>query len=301
MLLDAYIVSLSWCPIVPDAEPLSEEQPSATRISPIGIEDAYLDLLKECLIGGIYRSPQSRIRNLRWRFYQPLRGLLHHYGLDLVKQVEPDAQAGGADYSSDALTMIGRRRLDNLQFCIRDVMGHDVPGDLIETGVWRGGAVIFMRAALWAYGDPQRRVWVADSFQGVPRPDGRKYPVDSRSKLWTMRGLAVPIEDVRNNFARYGLLDDRVHFIPGWFSDTLPLAPIERLAIIRLDGDLYESTMDALYALYDRLSPGGYAIIDDYGVMAGCRDAVDDFRRSNGITEELRAIDSSATFWQRRT
>lgn len=265
-----------------------------------GLEEAYLEVLKDCLTGGSYRAPQPRDRNLRWTLYQPVRHLLAHFGLELVKHIPADARAQGADYSSDALTMVGRKRLDNIHFCIRDVLTHHVEGDLIETGVWRGGAVIFMRAALHAYGDGHRTVWVADSFQGVPRPDSHRYPVDSPSKLWTMRVLAVTEDQVKANFARYGLLDDRVRFLSGWFHDTLPGAPIDRLAVLRLDGDLYQSTMDTLTSLYDRLSLGGYVILDDYGVMAGCRDAVDEFRRKRGITEDLQRIDASGYFWQRQ-
>jgi O-methyltransferase len=193
--------------------------------------------------------------------------------------------------------MIGLRRLDNLQECIVDVR-HEVPGDLIETGVWRGGATIFMRATLQAYGDTQRRVWVADSFQGLPKPDATAYPQDAGIRLHAVELLSVSLEQVQDNFRRYGLLDDQVEFLPGWFRDTLPSAPIEHLAIMRLDGDMYESTMVALEALYPKLSPGGYVIIDDYRV-SNCRQAVDDFRREHSITEPLNQIDWTGTYWQR--
>ena len=103
---------------------------------------------------------------------------------------------------------------------------------------------------------------------------------------------------MRRNFERYGLLDDQVRFLEGWFRDTLPRAPIEKLAVMRLDGDLYESTMDGLTNLYDRLSPGGYVIVDDYSIPA-CRLAVEDFRRARGLTEEIVQIDWTGVFWRR--
>ena len=181
-----------------------------------------------------------------------------------------------------------------------------VPGDLIETGVWRGGAAIFMRGALKAFGVADRLVWVADSFEGLPKPDPERFPAEARAyhspaMEKTMRHLAVGEEEVRRNFQAYGLLDSQVRFLKGWFKDTLPIAPIERLAIMRLDGDYYELTMTALTSLYDKLSVGGYAIIDDYGEddWTYCRKAVDEFRASRGIDAPLVRVDPSCYFWKR--
>ena len=100
---------------------------------------------------------------------------------------------------------------------------------------------------------------------------------------WTHRQLAVPRCEVEANFARYGLLDDRVRFLAGWFRNSLPSAPIEKLALLRLDGDMYESTAVALHALHPKVQPGGYVIVDDYHALVGCRQAVDDYRRANQI------------------
>ena len=148
-------------------------------------------------------------------------------------------------------------------------------------------------------GVTDRCVWVADSSAGVPRPNPERYPVDRGQKLHGFPALAVPIETVRANFARYGLLDEQVMFLQGWFRDTLPIAPIEKLAILRLDGDLYESTMDAFSALYDKVSVGGFVIVGDFGVFPNCRAAVVDFRRERGISDRIYDIDGSGIFWQR--
>jgi O-methyltransferase len=94
------------------------------------------------------------------------------------------------------------------------------------------------------------------------------------------------------------LLDDRVRFLPGWFKDTLPDAPIDRLALLRLDGDLYESTIQALEALYPRLSPGGFCIIDDY-IIKACRQAVADYRAKHGVSAEIIHIDGAGVFWRK--
>jgi O-methyltransferase len=232
----------------------------------------------------------------------PLQSLLHQVQLEVVK-IEPDrtdARQEGRDWPIEAETMVGLKRLDNLQHCVTSVIRDGVPGDLIETGVWRGGSSIFMRAVLKAYGDCSRKVWLADSFRGLPQPDPARYPVDRGDTLWTYQELAISLEEVKANFSRYGLLDEQVEFLPGWFRDTLPAAPINRLAILRLDGDLYESTTDALSALYHKVSPGGFIIVDDYGLPT-CRAAIEDFRRARGITDLIHQIDWTGAFWQRST
>jgi hypothetical protein len=198
-----------------------------------------------------------------------------------------------------AETMIGRAGLDNIEACMKSVIEDGIPGDLVETGVWRGGSTIFMRALLDVLGDQSRTVWVADSFQGLPKPDEALYPEDRGDTLYLNEGLSISVEEVKQNFNRYGLLDDRVRFLKGWFRDTLPCAPIERLALLRLDGDMYESTMDSLTNLYPRLSVGGYVIIDDFH-LTGARRATEDFRALNGIRDEIMAVvDSAIVFWRR--
>ena len=111
--------------------------------------------------------------------------------------------------------------------------------------------------------------------------------------------LVVSLEEVQSNFARYGFLDDRVQFLKGWFKDTLEAAPIDQLAVLRLDGDYYESTIQGLEALYDKLSSGGFLIIDDYFTFEPCRDAVRDFRVANRIDDEIVPVDQGSIFWQK--
>jgi O-methyltransferase len=256
----------------------------------------YLDLLKKCLtryiFEKIYRPVSPRKATL------PIRKLLAYLDVELVKRVDPTTRAEGLDWPADGETMIGLQRLDNLQYCVTEVLRRRVPGDIIETGVWRGGATILMRAVLKAYGDTERIVWVADSFQGLPKPDPARYPADAGDRHWTFTPLVVSLEEVKANFARFGLLDDQVRFLVGWFRDTLPSAPIDRLAVLRIDGDMYESTMDVLRHLYPKLSIGGYVIIDDYA-LRGCKAAVEDYRKQNGISETLERIDVTGVFWQK--
>jgi hypothetical protein len=105
--------------------------------------------------------------------------------------------------------------MDNIQYCLEDIIKNDVPGDTIETGVWRGGACIFMRAILKAYNDTSRKVWVADSFEGLPRPNIKKYPQDKGLDLSVCKELAISLDQVKDNFNAYGLLDDQVSFLKG--------------------------------------------------------------------------------------
>lgn len=156
-----------------------------------------------------------------------------------------------------------------------------------------------MRGVLAAYGVRDRTVWVADSFAGLPAPDPARWPADAGDSHHKATVLAVSEAEVRENFRRYGLLDDQVRFLPGWFRDTLPTAPIERLAVLRLDGDMYESTIEALNALYPRLSDGGFCIIDDYGAVEGCRRAVEDYRSSHQVEDPMIKIDLTGVYWRK--
>jgi hypothetical protein len=174
-----------------------------------------------------------------------------------------------------------------------------------------------MRGVLKAYGVTDRIVWVADSFQGLPRGKDthlpQTYSSPEMAKIFATRheqpevlsatltrmAAGTSYEEVREHFEHYSLLDDQVRFLRGWFRDTLPTAPIERLALLRLDGDLYESTHDALAALYPRLSKGGYAIIDDYGTFSECRQAVHDYLSAVGETADIQTIDQDAVYWQK--
>jgi hypothetical protein len=161
---------------------------------------------------------------------------------------------------------------------------------------------MLMQAILKAH-NSDRRVILADSFRGLPRPDGTYeadlYDIDAKYALWRHRQLAISRQQVEDGFRRLGLWGDNLVFLEGWFKDTLPTAPVEKLAVLRLDGDYYESTMDALKHLYPKLSPGGYCIIDDYSVIPACKQAAHDYRDTNGIDDEIIPIDKWSAYWRR--
>jgi hypothetical protein len=252
-----------------------------------GIDKQYLDLLKKCLTFMLYGERYLDILD------NGVPRIINPQPSHLQMRIE------GHDWPGLADTMIGLKRLDNLQSCAEAVLANQVPGDFIECGVWRGGASIFLRGILKAHSVTDRRVWVADSFQGLPTPNPERFPADSGSDLHTFEYLAVSLEEVKENFNRYGLLDDQVCFLKGWFCDTLPTLSNQKWSLVRLDGDMYESTMNALENLYPNLSSGGYIIVDDYGCVPACRQAVEDYRETHGIREKICPIDWTGVFWQR--
>lgn len=248
----------------------------------------YLDLMKKALSGVLYNDPPDAATPTLPGEAAPPAGVF-----------VAERREGGEDWPATAHTMIGARRLDNLQECAERVLADGIPGDFIETGVWRGGACILLRAVLKAYGVEDRLVWAADSFEGMPVADESSGGRDFRMQLHKYNDvLGVSLKEVQENFRGYGLLDDQVRFLPGWFKDTLPAAPIGELAVLRLDGDLYDSTMDALTHLYPKLSPGGFVIVDDFGLPT-CASAVHDYRAAHGITDEIRPIDRFGAYWRR--
>jgi len=264
------------------------------------IQRLYLDLLKKTLLNLIYVEYEHVSISTTGRKGRILNSFFKPFGMHLVKEADlTHRRQEGTDWPAFAHTMVGIKRLDNLQNLIETILKNNVPGDFIETGVWRGGSSIFMRGVLKAHDVKDRTVWVADSFEGLPKPTNE---IDAKDPAHILHGeslLAISLDTVKQNFSRYGLLDDQVKFIKGWFRDTLPTAPVTRLALMRLDGDFYSSTMEALTALYPKLSAGGFVIIDDYFCIEACKQAVSEFREAHKIQSALITVDSSAVYWRK--
>lgn len=317
--------------------PISPQEYRAHGLGPVdgacGKNELYLDMVKRAVSNILYQD-----RPLT--FYDHRQRPVLSTGFDLSRR------AMGEDAPTEAQTMIGLRRLENIRFCVEHVLEENVPGDLVEAGVFRGGAAVFMRAVLKAHDVTDRRVFACDTFTPISpkhppwilRPiaqglgaipskwwrrklffllqthlsDATSFPYceDPAEDLielvmWVLRNpAAIPtaggsgLEEVRSLFARYGLLDDQVVFLKGFFADTLPTAPLSHASVIRLDGDTYESTRDAIELLYPKLSSGGYCIIDDYHAFKDCRRAVDEYRRTQAITDEIVPIDNLAAYWR---
>jgi O-methyltransferase len=205
----------------------------------------------------------------------------------------------GLDWPERAHTMIGIKRLNNLHDSLDYVRKNKINGDFIETGVWRGGASIFMKYYNDIY-QMDRKVFVADSFDGLPVPDTKKYPHDAGDTHHTINFLKVSLDEVKGNFKMYNVLDDNFIFLKGWFSETLKNNDkIKDLSILRFDGDMYGSTIDVLSNLYDKLTKNGVIIIDDY-CLQNCVKAVTDFRSDNNINDEIKVVDKCGVFWYKK-
>jgi Macrocin-O-methyltransferase (TylF)/Coenzyme PQQ synthesis protein D (PqqD) len=274
----------------------------------------YLQLLKKALVNLIYPEHELWLRYLeaarpldaepaasdRLGVQRALRDLRYADAASFAELVasKQDGQNFRKAVTRDAHTMVGLRRLDNIEWCAAQIFAAGIEGDFFEAGVCQGGASIFMRALQVAYAQEHRRMWVADSFEGLPAP---RSEVDAGLDFTEERmpWLAASLTSVQDNFRTYDLLSDQVRFVKGWFSESLTAAAVGKIALLRVDADLYESTRDVLVALYDRVTPGGFIIVDDYHAFRACRTAVDEFRAGRGIADPLRRVDWTATYWQK--
>lgn len=188
------------------------------------------------------------------------------------------------------LTLLPWSALEHLHFAIKDTVQRQIEGDFIETGVWRGGACILAKA-IYNELRPTTKIYLADSFEGLPMPNISEYPQDIGDTHYLDQNLKVSVEQVTENFKKFNLLDENIIFVKGWFKDTIPNLNVQKLSILRLDGDMYESTIQVLEHLYDKLSVGGYCIIDDF-FHRGCYSAVMDFRRNRNISTQIHKVDN---------
>lgn len=271
----------------------------------------YLELLKKTILFEIWLEYEpylpASLHISKELSYEPvtvplplfLKQYVENHNLKIVDpNVSKSERQGGKDWPRATHSMIGRKRMNQLHEAMETVVRENIEGDFIETGVWRGGSCIFMNGFLQANNITDRTVWVADSFEGLPAPNLEQYPKDYGDYLHTFDYLRVSLETVQENFRKYDLLNDQVKFLKGWFKDTLPSAPVEKIAIARLDGDMYESTMDSLVNLYDKVSTGGFIIIDDYGLVT-CAEAVTDFRNERNLQAPITKIDDFGIYWRK--
>lgn len=252
-----------------------------------GLKELYLKTLRDCLTGKAYGDGQ--VPNAAWRW------LARMLGFNLSRKLTEHDRDNGEYWPATALTMSGTKRLDNLRHCLERVVYFGIPGDIVECGVWRGGAAIYAAGVL-AVNESNRQLYLCDSFQGLPRAS---LPPDASDPRWPLGDLlAVSKEQVWRNFCRFHLGNGNVHLVDGWFKNTLPTLPCHQIAVLRADGDMYESTWDILENLYPRVSLGGYVIIDDYNSVPACQQAVEDYLRKHELNPILMPIDRMAVYWK---
>jgi cephalosporin hydroxylase len=263
----------------------------------------YLHLLRDALLDEHYLENELRIEHLlecvnsgrhvdHDKLANPLR-----YMQRALRRLQEERQAGrppndggpGSGSRSDGLayTALGHRRLDHLEACLEVIRDESVRGDLVDCGAGRGGTAIFMRGFLEAHEVPGPKVWAADRFDATADPAAN-----------ASARFSPDLNAVREAFARFGLLDDRVVFLQGPPSHTLAPATIGSVALLRVASSDPDEVQAVLAALYDRIAPGGFVVVDTYGDSA-CRAAVDRFRSERGVLGTLERIDWTAAAWRK--
>jgi cephalosporin hydroxylase len=263
----------------------------------------YLDLLKGALLDEHYLENELRIEHLLEcaksaraaspdALRDPARSMSRR--MRELQQARRTGRRGSDDPDADrwreglAYTTIGRDRLDHLEDCLDVIREEEVEGDLVECGTRRGGAAIFMRGFLEAHELSDPRVWVADRFRSGSTPDGDGAPA-----------FAVDLNAVRDGFARFGLLDDRVTFLQGPPDSTLDGAPIRKVSLLRVGSQKPEDVRAALETLYDRITLGGFVVIDDYPEPSR-QAAIDEFRSERGVVDPLERVGWDGRVWRKR-
>jgi hypothetical protein len=241
----------------------------------------------------------------------PLDFYFDRFGSGRVKGYDGEAEAAAALARVAGHTMISYERAVTLYQQVRHLELNGIEGALVECGVWKGGASALMALANIEHGSKRRELFLFDSFQGLPEPTKRDgAAVMAKAQRLAGRNLSgsgalEPIgwdrasrRDCEEIFRTVGYPAEHVHYHEGWFQETLPRTTgIGAVALLRLDGDWYESTKVCLEILYPKVVPGGFVVIDDYGHHEGCREAVDEYRREHGIREFLHHIDTTGRYW----
>lgn len=239
-----------------------------------------------------------------------LNATLRRFGLRLVRTTHPavarqDIQSQEfqeVKSSCDPYTLTTTERLYALWKAVHHLERRSIAGALVECGVWRGGSAMLCAYTLKRMSSADREIYLYDTFQGMPRPTDRDVRFDGEEAVdrWESkrekrgsRWHRAPLEDVKANLARTGYPADRIRYVKGKVEDTIPGTIPDRIALLRLDTDFFESTAHELEHLYPRLVEGGILIVDDYGHWRGAREAVDRYFRNRAEPIFLSRVDYS--------
>ena len=238
-----------------------------------------------------------------------VRGWIRRLGVDVVRYrggqyptpADIDGDSAEVIRKVRPYTMTSPERLYALIQAVRYVSGASIPGDIVECGVWRGGSMMAAALTLTECNDSSRQLFLFDTFEGMSPPTEHDVAIDGQSATKLLDShektesdavwAYATLERVRDAMSSTGYSPDKVHFVQGKVEDTIPGQAPQRIALLRLDTDWYESTRHELEHLFPRLVRGGVLIIDDYGHWKGARKAVDEYLRTNGIRLLLNRID----------
>jgi hypothetical protein len=198
-------------------------------------------------------------------------------------------------------TMTSTERLYGLCEAVRYITSTGIEGDIVECGVWRGGSMMAVAEMLKKFGDPDRNLHLFDTFAGMSEPTQEDVTVHGQSADALMKTeskedaksvwCVSTLDEVRGHMSSTGYPGNRVFFYQGMVEETIPEGAPEKIALLRLDTDFYESTRHEMEHLFPRLANGGVLIIDDYGHWEGARRAVDEYLDAHGIGMMLHRLD----------
>ena len=237
---------------------------------------------------------RQKLIDARRMLTRPLRGLIRRFGFDIVFAPEygfpPDLEERDIALVRrvQPYTMTAPEKMFALLDASRYISQNGIVGDIVECGVWKGGSMMAAAEMLLRLNDTQRTLWLFDTFTGMPEPsdkDADYSGTSARMRLEKETNVQAyaPLKEVERMMASTGYPSERIRYIQGKVEDTIPATAPDRIALLRLDTDWYESTLHELTHLFPRLSTGGVLIIDDYGQWAGCRSATDEYFSQNGI------------------
>ncbi len=260
-------------------------------ISENSIDNNYLKSIVGVITRTFFNEPTTeQLNEKKWRSLKEIYTKNPSYFSDNQRR-----RFGIECWPVEADSMVGVFRLVNIYTCLRDVIENKIEGDFVETGVWKGGSCVMANAVIQEYGE-NRRVHVFDSFEGLPIPYMMQ---DNGDNHHTISCLAISEERVKETFLSYDLLTDNVVFRKGWFKDTMQKTEdIEKISILRLDGDMYSSTIEVLEGLYDKVQIGGYIIIDDW-TLKNAKQAVNDFLNKRELIPTIVDIDNVSCYWKK--
>lgn len=239
-----------------------------------------------------------------------LRALIRRAGIDIVRYTAAQSRDLPPDFDPQTAriarlvrpyTLTTPERIFALCAAVRYLIRAGVPGDIVECGVWRGGSMMAAAYTLHDMGNPDRRLVLFDTFEGMSPPDQRdvtytdesaadRLARSSRSDPRSVWAYA-PLDDVRANMASTGYPAEQIVYVPGKVEETIPAAAPGQIALLRLDTDWYVSTRHELEHLFPRIAPGGVLIVDDYGHWRGARQALDEYLAAQGVQLLLNRID----------
>ena len=197
-------------------------------------------------------------------------------------------------------TMVKNQNLRLLYDLVSEIIERQMPGDIVECGVWNGGSAAMMGVA--SMEDPlekkTRNIWLFDSFEGLPPPGDRDGDMERQSYFpgWNKGNIKL----VQEVFGKFSYPSENLKIVPGWFDETIVREPIERIVILHIDADWYQSVRTVLELLYSRVVPGGYVVLDDYGLWPGCERAVLDYFAEHEISAAIvRTVGKQGAYFQK--